>query len=65
MFLHEVVESFTDDPSSKTAFQLARHLAEYPHLVRDVSPHARGRAVAYLTESKDTKHQRFATYLTD
>ena len=63
MQLHNIVDDFRFNPSANTAMGLAREVAKYPHLVREVSEHTRNRAAIYLNESNDTVHNHHARYL--
>jgi len=64
MFLHDIVDDFRFNASAKTAMGLARELAKYPHLFRDVCEHTRNRAANYLKESDNTVHQYHVQFLT-
>ena len=63
MQLHDIVDNFRFNPSANTAMGLARELAKYPHLLRDVSEHTRKRAAVCLNESHDTLHKHHASYV--
>ena len=64
MFLHDIVDDFRFNASSKTAMGLARELAKYPHLFKDVCEHTRNRAANYLRESDNTVHKYHVRFLT-
>ncbi len=64
MLLHDIVDEFRFNASAKTAMGLARELAKYPHLFRDVCEHTRNRAANYLRESDNTMHQSYVRFLT-